>query len=122
MFMGVLALMALLFGAIRMFLHPLAGVEEKPVAIVSAPAPAADRPQLPAPRVARQLEAAPAPPGPSREVRFVAQPIEPSYTVTDGDSLWSIAQRYNTNVEALQSINNLPDRGVLRVGQRLIIP
>jgi len=55
-------------------------------------------------------------------VRFTVQPIEPSYTVAAGDSLSSIAQRFNTTVDAVQSINNLPDRSTLSVGQRLVIP
>jgi len=55
-------------------------------------------------------------------IRFTVKPIEPSYTVLAGDSLSSIAQRFNTTVDALQSINNLPDRSTLNVGQRLVIP
>jgi nucleoid-associated protein YgaU len=122
MFVGVLALMALLFGGIRMLLQPLAGGQDYPMAIASVPAPAADRLQPAAPQALPAPERPQAPPAPAREVKFVAQAIEPSYTVADGDNLWAISQRYNTNVEALQSINNLPDRAVLRVGQRLIIP
>lgn len=56
-----------------------------------------------------------------RPVRFTARPIEPSYTVAAGDTLSSIAQRYNTNVDALRGINNLSDAR-LSIGQRLIIP
>jgi LysM repeat protein len=55
-------------------------------------------------------------------IRFTVQPIEPSYVVVAGDSLSSIAQRFNTTVDALQAINNLPDRSTLSVGQRLVIP
>jgi LysM repeat protein len=58
----------------------------------------------------------------SRPVRFSAKPIEPSYTVQAGDSLSAIAQRSNTTADAIQAINNLPDRSVLSVGQRLVIP
>jgi LysM repeat protein len=49
-------------------------------------------------------------------------PLEPSYTVQAGDTLASIARRFNTTVDAIVSINNLTDRNALRVGQRLIIP
>ena len=56
------------------------------------------------------------------ELRSTSRVIEPTYTVVAGDTLGSIAARFGTNVEALQSINNLPDRNVLSVGQKLVIP
>jgi LysM repeat protein len=55
-------------------------------------------------------------------IRFTVAPVEPSYTVVSGDSLSAIAQRYSTTIDALQAINNLPDRSTLSVGQRLVIP
>lgn len=58
----------------------------------------------------------------SRPVRRISKPIEPSYTIQAGDSLFAIAVRYNTTDDAIQAINNLPDRSVLSVGQRLVIP
>jgi N-acetylmuramoyl-L-alanine amidase len=44
-----------------------------------------------------------------------------SHTVSPGDSLYKIAQRYNVSVAALQKSNNLSG-GLLLVGQRLTIP
>ncbi len=45
------------------------------------------------------------------------------HTVAAGDTLFDIARRYGTTVDALVSANNLPNRNAtLRVGQRLLIP
>ena len=43
------------------------------------------------------------------------------YTVKAGDSLYSIAQRYNTTVGAIIDLNNLPNSN-LSIGQVLRIP
>ena len=43
------------------------------------------------------------------------------YTVKKGDSLWKIANKYNTTVEKLKSANNLKTN-TLSVGQKLVIP
>jgi len=52
-------------------------------------------------------------------------PIPPEetfiYTVVAGDSLWSIAQRFNTTVEEIKSLNNLTSN-LLSIGQQLRIP
>ena len=48
--------------------------------------------------------------------------IAPNYTVTNGDTLSGIAQKFNTSVIALTAINNLPNNVVLSVGQHLVIP
>ena len=42
------------------------------------------------------------------------------YVVTKGDSLWSIAKKYNMTVDELKSINNL-NSNLLSIGQRLKI-
>jgi len=55
-------------------------------------------------------------------VQSEIKPVDPTYAVQPGDTLGSIARRFNTSIEALQSINNLPDRNSLRVGQQLVIP
>lgn len=43
------------------------------------------------------------------------------YTVKKGDSLWKIANKYNTTVEKLKRANNLKTN-TLSVGQKLVIP
>ena len=46
---------------------------------------------------------------------------EGTYTVKSGDSLWSIAKKYNTTVNELKSLNNLKSNS-LSTGQVLKIP
>lgn len=44
------------------------------------------------------------------------------YIVQPGDTLYSVAQRFNTTVETIVSANNIDDASVIDVGQRLVIP
>ena len=45
-----------------------------------------------------------------------------SYTVRPGDTLYAIALRYNTTVDAIVALNNLPNPNLIQVGQVLRIP
>lgn len=45
-----------------------------------------------------------------------------TYTVRSGDTLYSIALRFNTTVARLASANNISNTNLIRVGQVLIIP
>lgn len=44
------------------------------------------------------------------------------HTVRNGESLWTIARRYDTTVKKVQAANGLGSRNRIRPGQRLVIP
>ena len=44
------------------------------------------------------------------------------YIVRRGDTLWGIARKYNTTVDALVIANNIQNRNLIYIGQRIIIP
>ncbi|MEW5717720.1 MAG: LysM peptidoglycan-binding domain-containing protein [Chloroflexota bacterium] len=52
---------------------------------------------------------------PSPTPRYIIHVVQP------GDTLFSLARRYNTTVEAIRSLNRLPNTNI-RVGQQLMIP
>ncbi|GEM_PF-6071505 len=50
------------------------------------------------------------------------QPGNTVYTVQSGDTLWKIAQKFNTTVDAIVKANNIDPAKYLTVGQKLVIP
>lgn len=56
--------------------------------------------------------------------RPVATPAQryTTYVVKKGDTLYSIAQRYHTDVKTLQQMNSIADPATLSVGQELKVP
>lgn len=50
------------------------------------------------------------------------QPTPFRYTVQAGDTLWSIAQRFGTTVDAIVALNNISDPNLIFPGQVLLIP
>lgn len=46
----------------------------------------------------------------------------PTYAVQPGDTLFSIAQRFGTTVEAIVAANDIADPSLIQVGQKLVIP
>ncbi len=60
-------------------------------------------------------------PGATEEPPIKDQPTVTTYTVQSGDSLYKIARKYNTTVDAIKKLNNLTT-DLLTVGQELSIP
>ncbi|MEA3453437.1 MAG: LysM peptidoglycan-binding domain-containing protein, partial [Candidatus Caldatribacteriota bacterium] len=44
------------------------------------------------------------------------------YTVKAGDNLWNISRKYGVSVEVISSVNNLKEKDLLSLGQKLEIP
>jgi stage II sporulation protein D len=53
-------------------------------------------------------------------IRGTKEPLQTGYTAQAGDSLWSIANRFNTTVDELMRVNNL-NSNQIEVGQRIVI-
>jgi membrane-bound lytic murein transglycosylase D len=53
---------------------------------------------------------------------YALQKPDPSYTVRSGDTLSTIASRYNTSAAELAAINQLRNRNQLKIGQVIILP
>jgi len=45
-----------------------------------------------------------------------------TYTVKPGDTLYAIAVKYGTTVQAIAAANNISNPNLIRVGQVLVIP
>nr|MBC7245463.1 LysM peptidoglycan-binding domain-containing protein [Chloroflexota bacterium] len=64
-------------------------------------------------RVGQVLKIVGTPPSPGTTTEYIVQP---------GDTLFSIARRYNTTVEAISRANGIVNPWYIRVGQKLVIP
>lgn len=53
---------------------------------------------------------------------FIPVWADSSYTVTKGDTLYSISRKYRITVAELRAANNLAESDVLKAGQKLTIP
>lgn len=52
---------------------------------------------------------------------YSALPAVTLYVVSPGDTLWKIAKRYNTTVDALAKLNNIENPDLINVGDKLLI-
>ena len=43
------------------------------------------------------------------------------YIVKYGDTLWAISRRFNTTVDKLVALNNIANRNLINVGQKLML-
>lgn len=85
----------------------------------SAPAPGEAAPYQPLPGVAQPgVPASPEIPGIPAGAPAAGGV---SHTVVSGDSLWGLARKYGTTIEAIQSANGLTTTNI-RTGQTLTIP
>jgi len=84
-----------------------------------AEAPAAPAPAAPAPAAA-----APAPAAPSDATTAPAEERPTTYTMVSGDSLDSVAKKFNTSIHALAKLNKIPKDKYrkLKTGTVLQIP
>jgi len=92
-------------------LNDLTAFASKAAPAVMQPAPA---PQPPAP--------VPATPPPPPAVTATPPAPRATYTVKPGDTLYAIAVKYGTTVQAITAANNITNPNLIRVGQVLVIP
>jgi LysM repeat protein len=74
------------------------------------------------PTVITVAEASPTPLPPAVLPTATRPASQSEYTVQWGDTLFSLARRFNTTVEAIVALNGLADASNIRVGQVLVIP
>jgi len=94
------------------------------IAQTAAPADASSTNAAPAAPTPAPAAPTPAPAAPTETTTAPAAPTErPStYTIAQGDSLWTIAHKFGTTVVKLRKANNLKKGALLHPGQVLQIP
>jgi LysM repeat protein len=63
-----------------------------------------------------------APPPPPAPAPLTPASVGTRHTVANGESLWSIAQKYKVTPAALAKVNNISTSAVLHPGQKLLVP
>ena len=64
-------------------------------------------------------------PEPGTVLNIVLEPPGPqvtAHTVRRGENLTIIANRYGTQIRAIQDANNMGNRTMIRVGEKLLVP
>ncbi len=56
------------------------------------------------------------------QLRIPAASVNAAYTVRPGDTLWDIANRHNTSVARIVSINNIPNPNLIYPGEVIRLP
>lgn len=56
------------------------------------------------------------------QLRIPAASANATYTVRPGDTLWDIANRHNTSVARIVSINNIPNPNLIYPGEVIRLP
>jgi LysM repeat protein len=107
---GLLALVVLVAGGSLLWSRVGPSIGGPSAAPSPTPPPTAE--PTAAPEAAQAPDTAPA--------EAAREPL--AYTVEPGDTLGSIADQFNTSMDALMQANNLDDPDLLVVGQRLIVP
>jgi LysM repeat protein len=121
----LLALLGLGFGLLQMMTHPessqaMLAMDSAATATANAGTTmnaAAIGPSVSLPTTSSALLTPPV-----RQIQASARVLDPNYTVEAGDTLGRIAVRFNTTVDRIQALNNLPDPRTLRIGTQLVIP
>jgi len=95
--------------------HSCAQATNAPTVPDATPAAAPAAAPTPAPAPAVNTAVAPAAPEASGE-----RPT--TYTIAQGDTLWSISHKFDTSIKALQKLNGLKKHALLHIGQVIKIP
>lgn len=91
--------------------------------IAVGPTPTYEMPTLtPAPAASATPAPTAGPIPPTATPAPTATPVPVQHVVQWGDTVYSLARRYGTTVEAIAQANNLPPNYLIKVGQVLIIP
>ncbi len=91
--------------------------------IAVGPTPTYEMPTLtPVPAASATPAPTTSPAPPTATPAPTATPVPVQHVVQWGDTVYSLARRYGTTVEAIAQANNLPPNYLIKVGQVLIIP